>query len=41
VGLGLDEEAVRCVMKYKFVPAMQNETPVKVDLYIDVNFQIF
>jgi len=41
VGLGLDEEAVRCVMKYKFVPAMQNGEPVKVDLYIDVNFQIF
>jgi TonB family protein len=40
-GLGLDEEAVKCVSQYKFNPAMQNGNPVKVDLYVDVNFQVF
>jgi TonB family protein len=40
-GLGLDEQAVKCVSQYKFSPAMQNGEPVKVDLYVDVNFQIF
>jgi TonB family protein len=41
VGLGLDEAAIACVREYKFAPAKQNGKPVKVDLYIDVNFQIF
>jgi protein TonB len=41
VGMGLDEKAVEAVRQYKFKPAMQNGKPVKVDLYIDVNFQIF
>jgi periplasmic protein TonB len=41
VGMGLDEKAVDAVRQYKFKPAMQNGKPVKVDLYIDVNFQIF
>jgi TonB family protein len=41
VGLGLDEAAIAAVQRYKFSPAMQNGKPVKVDLYIDVNFQIF
>jgi protein TonB len=41
VGMGLDEKAVEAVRQYKFRPAMQNGKPVKVDLYIDVNFQIF
>jgi TonB family protein len=41
VGLGLDEAAIEAVSKYNFLPAMQNGKPVKVDLYIDVNFQIF
>jgi len=41
VGLGLDDAAVETVRQYKFRPAMQNGKPVKVDLYIDVNFQIF
>ena len=38
VGLGLDDAAVEAVRRYKFRPAMQNGKPVKVDLYIDVNF---
>jgi hypothetical protein len=29
------------VQQYKFKPAMQNGKAVAVDLYIDVNFQIF
>jgi len=41
VGLGLDEKALEAVRQYKFKPAMQNGKPVKVDMYIDVNFQIF
>jgi len=41
VGMGLDEKAVEAVRQYKFKPAMQNGKPVKVDLYVDVNFQIF
>jgi TonB family protein len=41
IGLGLDEAAMEAVSKYKFAPAMQNGKPVKVDLYMDVNFQIF
>ena len=41
VGMGLDEKAMEAVRQYKFKPALQNGKPVKVDLYIDVNFQIF
>jgi len=41
VGMGLDEKAVEAVRQYKFKPAMQDGKPVKVDLYIDVNFAIF
>src|ERR1700722_2981748 len=41
VGMGLDEKAVKAVRQYKFKPATQDGKPVTVDLYIDVNFQIF
>ena len=41
VGMGLDEKAFEAVRQYKFRPAMQNGKPVKVDIYIEVNFQIF
>lgn len=41
VGMGLDEKAIEAVRQYKFKPATQNGKPVKVDLYIEVNFQIF
>jgi protein TonB len=40
-GLGLDEKAIEAVRQYRFKPALQNGKPVPVDLYIDVNFQIF
>jgi TonB family protein len=39
-GMGLDEEAVKAVRQYKFLPAMKDGKPVKVDLYVDVKFQI-
>lgn len=40
IGMGLDEKAIEAVRQYKFKPAMKDGKPVKVDLYIDVNFQI-
>jgi protein TonB len=40
VGMGLDEKAIEAVRQYRFKPAMKDGKPVKVDLYIDVNFQI-
>jgi protein TonB len=41
VGMGLDQKAVDAVRQYKFKPATKNGKPVTVDMYIDVNFQIF
>jgi protein TonB len=41
IGMGLDEKAVEAVRQYRFKPAMKDGKPVNVDLYIDVNFQIF
>jgi protein TonB len=40
-GMGLDEKAVEAVRQYKFKPAMQNGKPVKVDMYVDVEFNIY
>jgi TonB family protein len=40
-GLGLDEQALAAVAAYKFKPATRDGKPVKVELYVDVNFQIF
>ena len=41
VGMGLDEKAVEAVRQYKFKPAMQGGKPVPVEIYVEVNFQIF
>ncbi len=41
VGHGLDEKAVEAVKQYKFKPALDNGTPVLVELNVQVNFQIF
>ncbi len=41
VGMGLDERAVEAVRQYKVKPATLNGKPVRVDLNIEVNFQIF
>ena len=39
--MGLDEKAVEAVRQYKFKPAMENGKPVPVEIYVEVNFQIF
>jgi TonB family protein len=39
-GLGLDEQALSAVSKYRFKPATLLDKPVTVDLYVEVNFQI-
>ena len=41
VGMGLDEKALEAVRQYRFKPAMENGKPVTVEMYVDVNFQIF
>jgi protein TonB len=41
VGMGLDEKAVEAVRQYRFKPATMNGKPVKVDLYVDVYFNIY
>lgn len=40
-GLGLDEQAIAAVSQYRFKPAMENGSPVTVELNVEVNFQIF
>jgi TonB family protein len=40
-GLGLDEAAVKAVSQYRFQPATKDGQAVVVDMYVDVNFQIF
>jgi protein TonB len=40
IGMGLDEKAVEAVKQYRFKPAMENGRPVKVEMYVVVNFQI-
>ena len=39
-GLGLDEQALYAVSKYRFKPATKDGKPVTTDLYVDVNFQL-
>jgi protein TonB len=41
VGMGLDEKAIEAVRQYRFKPAMKDGKPVPVELWIEVNFQIF
>ncbi len=40
-GLGLDENALAAAAQYRFKPATKDGVPVKVDLYVDVNFQTY
>jgi len=40
-GMGLDEKAIEAVKQYHFSPALRDGKPITVDIYIDVNFQIF
>jgi TonB family protein len=39
-GMGLDEEALNAVNKYRFEPATQDGKPVAVYVNVEVNFQI-
>ena len=41
IGQGLDEKAVEAVKQYRFRPATREGQPVKVEMLIEVNFQIF
>lgn len=40
LGFGLDEMAVDTVSRYKFAPATENGTPVRVEMNVEVNFLI-
>jgi len=40
-GLGLDEQALAAVAKYTFAPAMQDGSPVPVQLNIETTFDIY
>jgi TonB family protein len=40
-GHGLDAKAVEAVRQYRFWPAKRNGVPVKVQITVDVNFQIY
>jgi TonB family protein len=41
LGLGLDEKALLAVQAYRFKPAMEDGKPVRVEMNVEVNFQIF
>lgn len=41
VGIGLDEDAMAAVMKYRFAPATKDGKPVTVELNIQFNFDFF
>jgi len=41
VGMGLDEEAVEAVKRWRFEPARQDGTPVPVKINIEVNFRLY
>ena len=41
IGYGLDEKAVEAVGQYRFKPAMKEGKPVKVEMNVAVNFQLF
>lgn len=41
LGMGLDENAVKAIEKYRFKPATLNGKPVPVEVNIDVRFRIW
>ncbi len=41
VGLGLDEQALLAVQSYRFQPARMNGKPVRVEMNVEVNFDIY
>ncbi len=40
-GMGLDEKAVEAVKRYRFKPAMRDGVPVKVEMNVQINFNIY
>jgi TonB family protein len=40
LGMGLDEEAIKAVGKWKFKPAMMDGKPVKVAIQVEVAFHL-
>jgi len=41
LGMGLDENAIKAIMQYKFKPATFNGKPVPVRIGVEVNFRIY
>ena len=41
IGYGLDEEALDAVSHYRFSPAMKDGHPVRVEMRVQVNFQVY
>jgi TonB family protein len=41
LGIGLDENALAAVQRYRFKPAMENGKPVLVEVNVEVSFKIF
>lgn len=41
LGAGLDEAAVKAVAHYRFKPAEEDGVPVRVEMNVDVQFEIF
>jgi len=41
LGMGLDEQAIKTVNTWRFVPAMKDGQPVAVQVSIEVNFRLF
>jgi TonB family protein len=40
LGMGLDEKTIEAVKQYRFKPATFMGQPIRVDLYLDVNFRV-
>ncbi len=41
IGYGLDEEAIRCVQRWKFKPAEKDGQPVPVGIAVEVDFHLY
>jgi len=41
IGMGLDENAVDCVSRYKFRPALKDGIPVATRIMVEVNFRLY
>ena len=41
LGMGLDEKAIEAVRTWKFAAAMKGETPVAVQINVEVNFRLY